>query len=198
MSIRDAEGFIIIRNARLSYPALRERKKGMDGQPGNYGASLLLDPNDAEHAALIAAIREDVEVMAREKFGRQVASEKVYLRDGNFQKQAEYHGMWFVSAGQKDMPVALIDRFTGQPMPDGKGEAEAGLYAGCYVNAKIRPWCQDNKHGQRINAGLIAVQWAGDGDAFTAGYVAPETAAAGFGASASDPMAGGDGAGSWT
>ena len=48
-------------------------------------------------------------------------------------------------------------------------EADGVIYAGCYVNASIEFWAQDNNFGKRINAQLRGVQFNGDGDAFSAG-----------------------------
>ncbi|MWN55950.1 ssDNA-binding protein, partial [Escherichia coli] len=44
--------------------------------------------------------------------------------------------------------------------------------AGCYVNAVIDIWAQDNNFGKRINASLGGVQFLRDGDAFAGGGVA--------------------------
>jgi hypothetical protein len=64
---------------------------------------------------------------------------------------------------------------------DGNGhwiEAEPGgkaaPYAGCYVNATIVVWAQDNEHGKRINAQVKAVQFFKDGEAFGAAAVNPD------------------------
>ena len=40
------------------------------------------------------------------------------------------------------------------------------IYAGCYVNATVRIWAQDNQFGKRVNFALRAVQFAKDGEAF--------------------------------
>ncbi|WP_244126983.1 ssDNA-binding protein, partial [Xylella fastidiosa] len=45
-------------------------------------------------------------------------------------------------------------------------------YAGCYVNANIELWAQDNNYGKRINASLGGVQFLRDGEAFAGGGVA--------------------------
>jgi hypothetical protein len=42
-------------------------------------------------------------------------------------------------------------------------------YAGCYVNANIDVWWQDNKYGKRVNASLRSVQFVKDGESFGAG-----------------------------
>lgn len=48
-------------------------------------------------------------------------------------------------------------------------EKDGVLYSGCYVNASIELWAQDNGFGQRINAQLRGVQFLKDGDSFSAG-----------------------------
>jgi hypothetical protein len=47
-------------------------------------------------------------------------------------------------------------------------------YAGCFVNAVVELWAQDNQYGKRINASLGGVQFAADGDAFGGGGVRTE------------------------
>jgi hypothetical protein len=44
-------------------------------------------------------------------------------------------------------------------------------YAGCYVNATVRIWGQDNQYGKRINAALRAVQFVKDGKPFGEGNI---------------------------
>ena len=49
-------------------------------------------------------------------------------------------------------------------------ESSGKPYSGCYVNAIIECWAQDNKEfGKRINFGLKGVQFLRDGDAFSGG-----------------------------
>jgi hypothetical protein len=45
------------------------------------------------------------------------------------------------------------------------------MYGGCRVNAAIKPWPQDNKHGRGIRCDLIAIQFAGDDAPFGEGAV---------------------------
>jgi hypothetical protein len=58
------------------------------------------------------------------------------------------------------------------------------MYGGCRVNAAIKPWPQDNKHGRGIRCDLIAVQFAGDDTPFGEGAV---DASGMFGAVATAP-----------
>jgi hypothetical protein len=46
------------------------------------------------------------------------------------------------------------------------------VYSGCYVNASIELWAQDNKFGKRINATLMGVQFLRDGARLVGGGVA--------------------------
>ena len=45
------------------------------------------------------------------------------------------------------------------------------MYGGCRVNAAVKPWLQENKHGRGIRCDLIAVQFASDDTAFGEGAV---------------------------
>ena len=45
------------------------------------------------------------------------------------------------------------------------------IYGGCYVNAIIELWAQDNNYGKRINANLLGVQFHKDGEPFGGGGV---------------------------
>ena len=47
-------------------------------------------------------------------------------------------------------------------------------YSGCYVNASVELWPQDNNYGKRVNATLMGVQFFRDGESFSGGGVASE------------------------
>jgi hypothetical protein len=48
-------------------------------------------------------------------------------------------------------------------------EDDNKMYAGCYVNAIIDLWVQQNSWGKRINANLLGVQFLKDGEPFSDG-----------------------------
>jgi len=50
--------------------------------------------------------------------------------------------------------------------------ADGRPYAGCYVNAVVEIWAQDNKYGRGLRAALKGVQFVKDGDAFSGGGTA--------------------------
>ncbi|MGQ0595806.1 ssDNA-binding protein [Aquabacterium sp.] len=53
-------------------------------------------------------------------------------------------------------------------------EKDGKPYAGCYVNAKVQLWTQDNKHGKGIRCELLGIQFVLDGDAFAGGAKAAD------------------------
>ncbi|WP_155814796.1 ssDNA-binding protein, partial [Serratia symbiotica] len=94
---------------------------------------------------------------------------KICLHDGDEKAEYEgYPGNKFFSASNKARP-RIVDRDNTILV-----QADGRPYAGCYVNAVIDIWAQDNKFGKRINASLGGVQFYQDGDAFAGGGIASE------------------------
>jgi hypothetical protein len=50
-------------------------------------------------------------------------------------------------------------------------ESDEVIYAGCYVNASVDIWIQDNNFGKRVNGNLHGVQFVRAGEPFGAGDV---------------------------
>ena len=75
----------------------------------------------------------------------------------------EYAGLFFISASNKRrFTIVDADRSPLQA-------SDNRPYSGCYVNAIIDIWAQDNQWGRRINATLTGVQFVRDGEAFGGG-----------------------------
>ena len=68
------------------------------------------------------------------------------------------------SSGKRPMVIGT-DR---APLTEDDGKP----YAGCYVNAIVELWGQDNQFGKRVNANLLAVQFVKDGTPFGNGVTA--------------------------
>lgn len=163
---------IIIKNVRISFPALFS-KPVINGQEGKFGAKFILDP--ATNGDAIKALESRIAVLLRDKLKNiKLASDKKCLRNGDDAGRPEYEGNFVLSASNKVRPV-VIDR-AGQPIVEDDGV----IYSGCYVNAKVDPWAQDNQFGKRINATLIAVQFQADGEPLGGGHVSREQAVEGF------------------
>lgn len=162
---------IKLQNVRLAFPQLFEAKTvNGEGEPA-FSASFLMSP---DHPA-VKELEKAIEAVGVAKWGQKwpqvkkelTAKDRTALHDGD--TKAEYAGFpdnMFVSARNKVRPT-IIDQ-DRSPLV----QADGRPYAGCYVNAIIELWAQDNNFGKRINASLSGVQFFKDGDAFAGGSVA--------------------------
>ena len=162
---------IIVTNARLSFPHLTEAKSTNNGNP-RFQASFLMDPKDPAQKEQIKKIKETVEQIAMDNFGKKVPSDKCCLRKGDDEegnpRYDGYGGMWAVSAAraQKQGRPVLVDR-RRNPLSD--KDAATMLYAGCRVNAKINIYANNHEGVKRINATIEVVQFVRDDEPFGAG-----------------------------
>jgi len=162
-----------LNNVRLAFPALWEAKTvNGEGKPA-FSACLLIDPADPQ----VRTLNKAIEDAAREKWGAKSdailkqmrVQDKVCLHDGDLKANYDgFPGNLFVSARNATRPL-VIDQDRSQLV-----EADGKPYAGCYVNASVELWAQDNNYGKRINASLRGVQFLRDGDAFAGGGTADE------------------------
>jgi hypothetical protein len=90
-----------------------------------------------------------------------------------FQPYDGYAGSVFITAGRESQPQVI--QADGQAIDPTNSMAYQQLarkmYGGCRVNAAVKPWLQDNKHGRGIRCDLIAVQFAADDKPFGEGAV---------------------------
>lgn len=162
-------GRITLKNVRLAFPSLWEPTTvNNEGKP-RFGASFLLPPDHPQVGEIKAKMLE----VAKAKWAAKAASvystlektDKLALHDGNTKDKYDgYEGNLFISAAaQETNPPTVFDR-DKTPLT-----AKAGRpYAGCYVDASIEFWAQDNAFGKRINAQLRGVRFWAHGDAFSA------------------------------
>ncbi len=161
---------ITLPNVRLSFPHLfvAHAMKAVDGteQEPRFSATFLFD--NTEHGALLDRIDAMIDRIALDEFKKKVGFKRC-LRDGNEKSELEGYGdgKSFITAANKARP-GVVDRRLN-PIT----EADGIIYAGCYVNATIRLWVQNNNWGKRVNAQLRAVQFVKDGESFGAGPVDP-------------------------
>ncbi|MEM8575545.1 MAG: ssDNA-binding protein [Pseudomonadota bacterium] len=172
---------IMLKGVRCSFAHLFTLPVINGEQQDKYSITLLLDPKgDADGIDALEAL---VETLSKERFkGRKLPSDKICLRDGDDTGRPENEGYKVIKASCKNNPLVLRG--------DGKTviteEVDSPIYSGCYVNAKVRLWAQDNQHGKRINCELIAVQFAAEGEPLDGTYVSAETAMEGFDAANDD------------
>lgn len=198
---------IQLSNVRLSFPTLVTPRAAVEGGVLKYSADFLLDPADmqpfmqqagvisqakwGEHAGnVLQMIQGDRKLRC---FGQ--GSERIDKK--TFKPYVGYEGKAYISANT-DKPVVMVDA-TGKPIDTANTMASQAaarkLYGGCYVNAAVRPWVQDNKHGRAIRCELIAIQFFKDGEAFGLGepdvsnlFGAVAAPAAGSGESTNNPI----------
>jgi len=164
---------IRLTNARLAFPVLFTARPGAEGADPTFSALLILDPTNPAIAQLNAAFT----ALARDKWADKAdailkqlrVQDRLALHDGATKSQyAGFADHMFVSARSRTRPTVFNRDKSPVTETDGK------IYAGCYVNASIELYAQDNQYGKRINAQLRGVQFVQDGDAFAAGTSAAE------------------------
>lgn len=162
---------IQLKNVRLAFPELFQPKAFNGEGELAYSATLLIGPKDPQ----VKNIKAAIEAVAKEKWGAKAdatlktlqANNKLALRDGNLKSEYEgFEGNLFLSTRSKTRPLVIAQDKSALTALDGKP------YAGCYVNASVDFWVQDNKYGKRVNAQLRGVQFIRDGEPFGGGGAA--------------------------
>jgi hypothetical protein len=156
---------------RLSFPQLFEAKTvNGEGKPA-FSAAFLISPKDPQ----IAMINTAITTVAAEKWGAKAdailktirAADKTCLHSGDLKSNYDgFEGMMYISARNPLKPSVVDTNKSPLVAEDGRP------YAGCYVNAVLELWTQDNNYGKRVNATLMGVQFYKDGESFVGGGVA--------------------------
>ena len=180
---------IYLSDVRLSFPHLTEPQRQVNEATGkeriSYNCEFIM-PQDhdgfiqfmqrygsmalekwKEHAqTIMGMIQNDRKLRC---FGR--GEEKINKK--TFQPYDGYAGHVFITSG-RDSPPQMIQA-DGSPVDPTNTMAYQQLarkmYGGCRVNAAVKPWLQENKHGRGVRCDLIAVQFAGDDTPFGEGAV---------------------------
>lgn len=155
---------IKLHNVRLSFPSLF-RKATFSGEETKFEGTFLI--SKADQADKIAEIEAAIESLIADRLkGAKLKADKICLKDGDDIDYAGYAGHMSIKASNNKRPLVL-DR-DRSPL----SEDDNRIYAGCYVNAVIELWAQDNQYGKRINANLLGVQFFKDGEPFADGVSA--------------------------
>lgn len=160
-----------LENVRLMFPNLWEAKAVNNQGEAKFSASFVFPPTHPAVATLVAGMKRAAEDQwpGKGMYEQVKAQDRLALHDGITKQQyAGYEGMLFLNASNKLRPVIVAGDKTPLVAQDGKP------YSGCYVNAIIELWAQDNQYGKRINASLMGVQFARDGERLSGGAVASE------------------------
>ena len=165
------DNVIMLSNVRAAFLSIFEPSQvAGEGKPAFSGA-FIMTPDHPD----IQKCKDAIEAVARGKWGEKapdilkalIAGDKVCLHNGDLKSNYDgFAGNQYVSARSPARPLVIAQDRTPLTASDGKP------YAGCYVNAQVAIWAQDNNYGKRINAQLRGVQFFRDGDAFGGGGVA--------------------------
>ena len=166
---------VMIKNVRLSFPDLFEAKAIEEGGKKRFSAAFLVQPN-SEQAKLIES---EIERVAREKWPKDFAKKLAQYKAAGNTKCCFYDGNTKDYDGYADMMVLSAHRPEAQGRPLVIDQLKAPLqpsdgkpYAGCFVNALVEFWAQDDPKYSGLRCTLVAVQFARDGDAFSGAKVA--------------------------
>ena len=164
---------VSIQNARLAFANIWHAKTvNGEGDPA-YSATLILDPE--ANALDIKRLDAAIEAVARDKWSSKAdsvlkairAKGHVCLRDGDDKSEYDgFEGKQYVSTRSKQRPTVVDRNKVALTEDDGRP------YSGCFVNAIVEIWAQDNQFGKRINAQISGLQFVRDGDAFGGGQPA--------------------------
>ena len=193
---------ITLQNVRLSFPKLIEPSAAAQGAAPKFSADFILDPKHPDLAKFMAEVGKLAVESWKDKasailgmvqnerklrcYGQ--GSEKVNGK--TFLPYDGYgDGMLYISANSNaDRPPIMV-RPNGVPVEASNTieriDIARKLYGGCFVNAVVRPWAQDNQFGKAIRCELIALQFLKDGVPFGEGS-ADVTGM--FGAVVTDPI----------
>lgn len=150
-------------NVRLSFPSVFQ-KASFNGNETKYEATFLL--NKKEHAEVIQQIKDAIaEKVKNDLKGAKLAPDKICLRDGDLADYEGYDGHMSLKASNSKRPTVVAK--DKSPLT----EDDNVIYGGCYVNAIVELWAQDNNYGKRINANLLGIQFHKDGEPFGGGGV---------------------------
>lgn len=133
-----------------------------------YSSTFLIPKDDKQveviEKAVLSAAKDKWDKKAEKIFEGLKAQDRVCLRDGDMKDQYDgFEGCFYIKANSPTKP-GIFDK-NRETVTEESGE----IFAGCYVNASIDIYAQDNKWGRRINASLRGVQFVKKGDAFAGG-----------------------------
>lgn len=152
LDIRE-DGVLIVKNVRLSYEHVFEPWGKEEGKPKKYSGKFLLPKST--HKAEAKAVLDHVIGIMKDKWKTRLGNDQIFIRDGDALGKEEYAGYYVISASEKaDHPPAVIDKDRRPLTPK-----DDKVYSGAWVNVMINPWAQDNIHGKKVNANLLAVQF---------------------------------------
>jgi hypothetical protein len=148
---------VLLKGVRLSFPHIATSYKGKDD---SFGFKLMI--HKEEQAEIASFLKKRIKAGFSELKVAKLSPDRLFMRNGDDSERESEQGYYIISANSKK-PLVALDKF--QQRVDDATTIEEMFYAGCYVNAVIKPWVQNDKEfGKRVNAYANAVQFVKDGD----------------------------------
>lgn len=160
-----------LKDVRCSFANIFEAKQAQGQGDVKFSCAFLFPRNHPAVAEIVGAMtavaKEKWAAKADEVYKALKAGDRLCLHDGDAKPDADaYPGNLFLNASNKTRPLVIGPQREPLVAADGKP------YSGCYVNAIVEIWPQDNTYGKRINASLLGVQFLRDGERLAGGGVA--------------------------
>lgn len=170
---------IMLKNKRIAFPVFGAPQSIGEGEAA-WGGRLIIDPDDPQVKELDAIIqsvarakwKDDADsILENLKEKGKVAFQHGPYKNSNTGKvYAGFEGKFNLGmrwgVGKAGRPSVISK--TGVELTE-NADRERAIYSGCYINAKVEFWAQDNTYGKRINCTPLGVMFAGDGDSFGGG-----------------------------
>ena len=181
---------IYITNVRLSFPKLIEAvaPPTPPGAAKKFGADLILPANHPDYARFMEAVGLLATSAWKEQAGpilnliqndrrmRCWGGGNEKIKKETLKPYEGYENMVYLTASMNEDRPPVMVRLDGKECDNANTLERTALarklYGGCYVNAVVSPWIQDNQYGRAVRCNLVAVQFNKDGTPF--GEAAPD------------------------
>lgn len=162
---------VTLKDVRLTFPQIFEAKRVNEQSEPRYSAAFLFSrkhPSVAEiQKAILDSAKEKWKDKAADTLKYLQAADRLAVHDGDGKSDYDgYAGNLFINASNKLRPLVIDGNRAPLTASDGKP------YSGCYVNAIVDFWAQDNQFGKRVNASLLGIQFLRDGERLAGGSAA--------------------------
>jgi len=157
---------VMLKGVRVNFPYLFKKNKFE-----KYGAVLMLE-NETDVKRVQKVIADKIK---HDFKGKGIPADKICLKNGDDSGNDAYEGLHFLNTNASTRPKVLNAK--ADVITDAE---EDKIYSGCYVNAKVSVWAQNNDYGKRINCELIAIQFAKNGEELGGKGVSVSEATEGF------------------
>lgn len=164
-----------IKRVRLAFPAIFTPQAFGEGEPA-YSGKFIIPPNHPQ----LQDIRDNIKLVAKDKWNEKAdgilklltEDKKVAFVEGPYRNKNGdvydgFDGMFTLSSRSPKIRPSALNR-DKSPVT----EQDGVIYAGCYVDAAVEFYAQDNSYGRRINCSLRGVRFVEDGESFGGGSAA--------------------------